>query len=40
MIIRIIRIETDPAQRSAFEAGFQSLSVDAVKRLLGPLTPR
>jgi quinol monooxygenase YgiN len=38
MIIRIFRIEIDPAQRSAFEAGFQSLSVDAVQRSPGILS--
>jgi hypothetical protein len=32
VIVRIFRIEIDPAQRSAFEAGFQHLSVDALKQ--------
>jgi quinol monooxygenase YgiN len=38
MIIRIFRIEIDPATRSAFEAGFQSLSVDAVTQSAGNLS--
>ena len=38
MIIRIFRVEIDPATRSAFEAGFRTLSVDAVKRAPGNLS--
>lgn len=38
MIIRIFRVEIDPATRSAFEAGFRSLSVDAVARAPGNLS--
>ena len=38
MIIRIFRIEIDPATRSAFEAGFRSLSVDAVTQSPGNLS--
>jgi hypothetical protein len=33
MILRIFRVEIDPSTRSAFEAGFRSLSVDAVRSL-------
>ena len=36
--LRISRVEIDPANRSAFEAGFQSLSVDAVTRSPGNLS--
>jgi quinol monooxygenase YgiN len=38
MIVRIFSVEIDPATRSAFEAGFQSLSVDAVTRSPGNLS--
>ncbi len=38
MIVRIFRVEIDPATRSAFEAGFQSLSVDAVTQSPGNLS--
>ena len=38
MIIRIFRIEIDPSTRSAFEAGFRSLSVDAVTQSPGNLS--
>jgi quinol monooxygenase YgiN len=35
MIIRIFHVEIDPAKRTAFEKGFASLSVGAVKRSSG-----
>jgi quinol monooxygenase YgiN len=38
MILRIFRVEIDPSTRSAFEAGFRSLSVDAVRRAPGNLS--
>jgi quinol monooxygenase YgiN len=38
MIFRIFRVEIDPSTRSAFEAGFRSLSVDAVTRAPGNLS--
>ena len=38
MIMRIFRIEIDPATRADFEAGFASLSVDAVTRASGNLS--
>ena len=38
MILRIFRVEIDPSTRSAFEAGFRSLSVDAVTRAPGNLS--
>ena len=38
MIVRIFRVEIDPATRSAFEVGFQSLSVDAVTQSPGNLS--
>ena len=38
MIVRIFSVEIDPATRSAFETGFQSLSVDAVTRSPGNLS--
>jgi heme-degrading monooxygenase HmoA len=38
MILRIFRIEIDPATRAAFEAGFRSLSVDAVTLAPGNLS--
>jgi len=38
MILRIFRVEIDPSTRSAFEAGFRSLSVDAVARAPGNLS--
>lgn len=37
MILRIFRVGIDPATRSAFEAGFRTLSIDAVKRTPGNL---
>jgi len=38
MILRIFRVEIDPTTRSAFEAGFRSLSVEAVTRAPGNLS--
>jgi heme oxygenase (mycobilin-producing) len=38
VIIRIFRVEIDPTTRSAFEAGFRTLSVDAVKQAPGNLS--
>lgn len=38
MIVRVFRVEIDPATRSACEAGFQSLSVDAVTQSPGNLS--
>jgi heme oxygenase (mycobilin-producing) len=38
MILRIFRVEIDPSTRSAFEAGFRSLSADAVTRAPGNLS--
>lgn len=38
MILRIFRVEIDPATRSAFEAGLRTLSVDAVKQATGNLS--
>jgi heme oxygenase (mycobilin-producing) len=38
VILRIFRVEIDPATRSAFEAGFRSVSVDAVKQTPGNLS--
>ena len=35
MIIRIFHVEIDPTKRDAFERGFASLSVDAVKASSG-----
>jgi quinol monooxygenase YgiN len=35
MIIRIFHVEIDPAKRAAFEKGFASLSVGAVKKSFG-----
>ena len=38
MILRIFRVEIDPSTRSAFEAGFRSLSVNAVRCAPGNLS--
>ena len=38
MILRIFRVEIDPSTRSAFEAGFRSLSVNAVSCAAGNLS--
>ena len=38
MILRIFRVEIDPSTRSAFEASFRSLSVDAVTQARGNLS--
>lgn len=38
MILRIFRVEIDPSTRSAFEAGFRSLSVNAVRCAAGNLS--
>jgi heme-degrading monooxygenase HmoA len=35
MIVRIFRVEIDPSAREAFETGFQSISVNAVRRCRG-----
>ncbi|MFM8435958.1 MAG: antibiotic biosynthesis monooxygenase family protein [Planctomycetia bacterium] len=38
VILRIFRVEIDPVTRSAFEAGFRTLSVHAVKQASGNLS--
>ena len=38
VILRIFRVEIDPVTRSAFEAGFRTLSVHAVKQTPGNLS--